>query len=130
MDVRKCAAMVAMAESKNTSDEQLRVLSRRNLSPLPSGGELSTLKDAAKDTLASKEILDALDIAQNYIKRFRGIEANFEKVDDDKKRIIMAAKAVAYSAACSAQVRLAKAMLKAAPLKDTTIFGARSQEAE
>lgn len=128
LDVRKCAAMVAIAEDPKTDDAKLALLSRRNMTALPSPGELAGLKKEAALSTVRTEVESLLDIAQNYIKRYRGIEANYDKVEEDRKRVSMAAKAVAYSGACAAQVRLVRAILADAPLKDTTIFGARPVE--
>jgi hypothetical protein len=128
LEVRKFEAMVAMAENPKTGDDKLQLMSRRNMTALPAPGDLSLLKKEVAVSTVRQELEGLIDIAQNYIKRYRGIEANYDKVEDERKRIVMAAKAVAYSGACGAQLRLVRELLKAAPLKDDTIFGMREVE--
>lgn len=127
LEIRKCDAMVAMAESPKTPPEKLLVMSQRNMTTLPLKGELSTLAAAAENSKAKTEVLKLLDIAKQYVRRYRGIENMYEKAGDAGKKVEMAAKAVAYSAACAAQIRYAKVLLDNAPNRDETIFGAREQ---
>lgn len=128
LEVRKCDAMVAMAENPKTPMDQLRIMSQRNMTTLPSKGDFTEMEALAAASRAKVEVLKMLDIARNYIKRYRGIEAHYERVDSEEKRVGMAAKAVAYSAACNAYARLARVMLDSAPKRDTTIFGLRGAQ--
>ena len=123
MELRKCVAMIATAENAKTPEDVLRQLSMRNMTVLPSTGELSALDKRVVDSTAKTTLMAMLDIARNYKKRYRGIEAQYEKIEDHNKRVRMAARAVAYSGACSAQVRVVGALLDFMPLKDTSIFG-------
>lgn len=128
LEVRKCAALVAMAENARTPEPRLRILARRNMNKLPSSGDLSELTIMAQATKEAAQIEAVIDIARNYAKRYRGIEGQFDKATDDKKRMVMSAKAVAYSAASAAHARLARAMITAAPMRDTSIFGMKGEE--
>ena len=126
IEVRKCVALVAMAENPKTEPDLLRILSRRNMTQLPSGGDFVELLELSKGTTAEDDIAKSVDIARNYVKRYRGIEAQYNKVQDDDRKTTMAAKAVAYSAATSAHLKMARVLLEKAPNRDQTIFGARN----
>lgn len=125
LEIRKCDAMVAMAENPKTPPEKLLIMSQRNMTTLPSKGDLAAIVQQAEDSKAKVDVLKLVDIAKQYIRRYRGIENTYDKAGDTGKKVLMAAKAVAYSAACAAQVRLAKVLLESAPKRDETIFGAR-----
>jgi hypothetical protein len=128
MEVRKCEAMIAMAEGKNTDTATLKLLSQRNMQPLPLPGDLTALRKRTASSTNKAKLDDMIDIAEHMIKKYRGLESAYEKVEDIEKRMRMDAKAVAYSCACQAHIKLVEAGLAFAPLKEKSIFGLRDDD--
>jgi hypothetical protein len=129
LDVRRCDKLVELTTKRGVPFEVVERISRRNMPKSPGEGALLELKAAVDESSAKKEAQEMIDIGVHLLKKQKGLVALFGRETDRVKRIKIAAKGVAYSAAAAARFRLARAIVDYAPHRPVSIFGIEGSDA-
>jgi len=109
IDVMRAERMVKIAESKTTSDEDLLLLSRRNMAKLPVQGEYDSAAASYIGSTIRGKLSDHIDTSKAFAKMYYGLVTQYTRTEDEMEKTRLLARAVAYSLASSAFLRMANA---------------------
>ena len=123
IDLMKSNRMVIMAEDSKTDQDTLILLSRRNITRLPSVGDFEKVESEASDSTEAATITSHLSNSKTFCNKFRGLDRNYHQITDNDRRVRAVAKAVAYSAMAAAYFRLACVVFDTAPKVEKKVFG-------
>lgn len=110
MDMRKFEKMIGMAENPATTDDTIKALSRKNLTKVPTAAEIKVAAEGGGYTKYRSQIAELVENARYYVKKYHGLESAYESTASIATKLRVEAKAVAYSGAANACIRLATAM--------------------
>ena len=125
-DREKLAALAACMQHEKlletSSDEEtphaiLIDISRRNMTPLASTGDLKELEVLADKYENFKELMFMIDEAIKLRRKYRAIENNYDAAKTDEQEDRAVAKAICCSNLLSAKIRYIKAVMEQSPVK-------------
>lgn len=110
MELSKFEKMIAIAEHADTTSDAIQALSRKNMTKLPTSAQIKDMETAGQLTHYRVQIQHLAENARYYLKTYNGLASAYATASTTETKLRMEAKAVAFSGASAACLRLAAAL--------------------